>query len=81
VELGGGETDTGWTEGTYPKMLTSNYADSGRIFAIWASGVSIPYTVNWDYIVIPEKVIILLLGGAVIVMRLIKKRKVVNSVL
>jgi hypothetical protein len=61
----GGETDTGWTEGDSPKCLTSNYGDSGMIFAEWTSGTSSPYTLNWDYIIIPEKLMMFIFLGLV----------------
>jgi len=63
-----------WTEGTTPTYLTSNYADSGRIFAEWTSGSASPYTLHWDYIIIPERIWMLLALG-LIIPGLLRKRK------
>ncbi|HKZ34701.1 MAG TPA: hypothetical protein VJ179_02420, partial [Patescibacteria group bacterium] len=70
----GSETDTSWTEGSQPKFLTSNYGDSGRIYAVWTSGTANPYTINWNYIIMPEKLLLLLLGG-ILVWNLIRSEK------
>lgn len=70
----GAVTNTGWTEGTSPTSLTSNYADSGKIFAEWNSQAAAPYTLNWNYIIIPEK-IWLFLGLGLLIPKLLKKQR------
>jgi hypothetical protein len=69
----GSETDTGWTEGTSPTSLTSNYSGDGRIFAEWTSGSGSPYTVNWNYIIVPENILALVVL-APFLPRLFKKK-------
>ncbi len=72
----GSPTDPGWSEGTAPAYLTSNYADPGRIFMEWTSG-SGPYTLNWNYIIIPEKVWMLVVLSIFIPRLLRRKKKMV----
>ena len=54
-------------------QLTSNYSSSGRIFAEWTNGTSSPYTINWNYIIIPERLIFFL--GMSVFFPLVVKRK------
>ena len=69
---------TNWTEGTSPTYLTSNYSDSGRIFAEWTSGSGSPFTLNWDYIIIPEK-LLYLLGLGILIPLILRKKKSVHT--
>jgi hypothetical protein len=75
----GSETDTGWTEGTSPTNLTSNYSASGRIFAEWTSGSGSPYTVNWDKIIVPENILALIVL-APFIPRFLKKKRLLSKV-
>jgi hypothetical protein len=72
----GGETDSGWDEGTSPTSLTPNYSSAGAVFAEWTSGAGSPYTVNWDYIVVPELLWLFLPFGFLLplIVKLRKKR-------
>ncbi len=60
------EASTGWTTGTTPRYLTASLPASGRVFAEWTSGTSSPYTLNWNYIIIPERLVYLLSLGVLI---------------
>ncbi|MDO8658753.1 MAG: hypothetical protein Q7K55_08480, partial [Candidatus Levybacteria bacterium] len=66
---------TGWNTDATNRDLTSNYADPGRIFGIWTSGSGGSYTLNWNYIIIPEKLFYLLALGIFIPGLLRRKRK------
>lgn len=70
----GGVTDTGWAEGNNPTNLTSNYSGNGMIFAAWTSGSGSPYSVKWDYVVIPEN-LWFFLGVVPLIPVLIKRQK------
>jgi hypothetical protein len=70
----GGETDTGWTAGTNPTSLTSNYQGNGKIFAEWTSENGSLSTVNWDYIIVPEN-IWLMITFIPLAFHLIKRKK------
>ncbi|OGM63271.1 hypothetical protein A2961_05240 [Candidatus Woesebacteria bacterium RIFCSPLOWO2_01_FULL_39_21] len=54
--------------------VTSNYSGDGMIFAEWTTGTGSPYTVNWKYAIIPEK-IWMLLGLGLVVPGFIKRWK------
>ena len=34
--------------------ITSNYSGNGMIYAEWTTGTGSPYSINWDYIIVPE---------------------------
>jgi hypothetical protein len=74
-----GETDTGWTENASPTNLTSNYSGNGMVMAVWTSGSNSAFTINWDYIIIPEKLILLL--GLAPFLPLLMRRKKAGSLL
>jgi hypothetical protein len=63
-----------WKSGTNLTNLTSNYSGNGMIFAQWTSGSGSPYTVNWDILLIPEK-IWLFMGLGIVVPWWLKRRK------
>ena len=46
---------TDWKTTTSGAYVTSNYSGNGMIFAEWTEGSGSPYSVNWDYILIPER--------------------------
>jgi hypothetical protein len=71
----GNETDSGFTEGTSPVQLTSNFDNAGRVFAMWTSGSSAPYNINWEYVIVPEFLWMMLPLGLIFPKLLKKKRR------
>lgn len=65
---------TAWQTAGTNDWVTSNYSGNGMIFAQWTDGTGSPYSVMWNFIIIPEKVWMLLALG-VVIPGILKKRK------
>jgi len=59
--------------------VTSNYSGNGMIFAQWTGGTGSPYSVMWDYVIIPEKIWLFLALGLIIPGLLRRKKRKMNK--
>jgi len=71
---------TSWKATGTNTYTTSNYSGAGMIYALWTEGTASPYSVNWDYVIIPERIWALLAFGLVIpgLLRKRKRRRMTN---
>jgi hypothetical protein len=69
-----GETSTGWKVDSTNTNLTTNFADSGKIYGEWTSGSGSPYTISWTDIIVPENTY-LMIGFIPLVSYFIKRKK------
>ena len=65
---------TDWKTTGTNTYVTSNYSGNGAIFAEWTVGDGSPYAVNWDMILIPEK-IWLFMGLGLVIPEILRRRR------